>query len=167
MDSMINKIYLLIDGETHIYHIKKNIYEHDTEYDLDIFQLVLNIGDAEYKSSSNYNCMEFAIIDLQKKLPDNIQIACCQTCKHGNYCPFGDQENQIFCLINYSPKNKGDVIDIFISNKHMIPPENKFVDIMLPTNELLHWCEKFDKINDDDYYTYNNWNYYFKKHDNS
>ena len=32
-----------------------------------------------------------AFADLQKKLPDDIKIACCMTCHHGNMCPYGNR----------------------------------------------------------------------------
>jgi len=35
--------------------------------------------------------------DLQTKLPEDVKIACCMTCRHGNFCPYGNQENQLFC----------------------------------------------------------------------
>jgi hypothetical protein len=41
---------------------------------------------------------ESAIVKFQEVLPLNISIACCQSCRHGNFCPFGDCDNEIFCL---------------------------------------------------------------------
>ena len=157
MKFVLNKIRLIIDGELHIYDIKQTVYGHDDGTDTDLFRISFNLGNATYVISNN--CMEFAIISLQKQLPDNIQIVCCQTCKHGNFCPFGDEENEIFCLIGYSPKNKSDVVDIFTANMHI---EDGFADFHFPRKELLDYCKKYEKINDN-YYTYNDWNYHFKK----
>jgi hypothetical protein len=44
------------------------------------------------------NSIEYAVKYLQMELPGSIGIACCQSCRHGNFNPFGDLENEIFCL---------------------------------------------------------------------
>ena len=38
-----------------------------------------------------------AFADLQNRLPHGIKLACCMTCRHGNMCPYGNRENQLFC----------------------------------------------------------------------
>jgi len=146
------KINLLINDKNYIYNIEKLIYGKDTEYDLDIFQLQITINDVKYISSKSFDCMEYAIINLQKQLPNNIHIVCCQSCKYGNFCPYGDAENEIFCLIDYNPKDKMDVANIF--TEFWAEKE------VLQRNELLYWCEKYQKINND-YFTYNDWAYIF------
>ena len=39
------------------------------------------------------------LADLQSKLSQEIKIACCMTCQHGNMCPYGDVANQLFCKV--------------------------------------------------------------------
>ena len=40
---------------------------------------------------------EDAFADLQKKLPENVILSSCMTCRHGNMCPSGDESNRVFC----------------------------------------------------------------------
>ena len=161
MDVITKQVHLSIDGETRIQSITKTLVGYNAEYDVDIFQLALSIDGIEYTTGDSRECMEFAIIELQKQLPESIQFICCQTCKHGSYCPFGDQENEIFCFKEYQPKDKGDVIDIFASDNLAIP-DGDGDNRSLQGNELLHWCEAYERINDG-YYTYNDWNTHINK----
>jgi len=142
-------VQLIIEGKYKPCFIEKNILAYNEHEELDIIKLRVVIEGIKYNNTKEFVNMEYAIVDLQKQIPDNVQIACCQTCKHGNFCPFGDAENEIFCLINYIPKNKADVVEIFISVLES--------EVELSKNELLFWCEKYQK-NDKDYYTYNDWN---------
>jgi len=93
-------------------------------------------------------------IDIMENTPfqKNLNIACCSTCKHGNYCPLGDNDGEIFCLINYTPKDRNDVVDIYIKYSSG--------EISLPIYPLLHKCEQYEVMNDE-YYTYNDWLYLF------
>ena len=116
-----------------------------------IVRLKVIINDVEY-TTSPHSFMEFSVINLQRQLPQNIKIACCQTCRHGNFCPYGDHDNEIYCLLGYIPKDKSDVVCIF---------SHADSKIALPVNALLHWCEKYQEITDD-YYTYNDWLCYFR-----
>jgi len=158
MESDKIKNHLLVDGKLQVCEALKAINGHDDEFELDIFALSLNIEGIDYLSNRNCDNMEYAIIDLQKQLPDNIQIACCQSCKHGNFCPYGDIENEIFCLFDFNPKDKMDVVEIFNYSEYMKSPEDGGC-LRFPKKELLNYCEKYDKIDDDNYYTYNGWNY--------
>ena len=147
-------VSIMINDNHTTCNVEKIIPGKQTEFGSDIIKLKAIINEIEYISSQEFDVMEFAIIDFQKVLPKNIKIICCQTCRHGNFCRYGNDENKIFCLIDYSPKDKMDVAEIF----------SKWVQgkIDLQKNELFHCCEKYQKINND-YYTYNDWNYFFKE----
>ena len=41
-----------------------------------------------------------AFANLQKALPDGVNIQCCMTCKHGTLCPYGNIPNYILCSKN-------------------------------------------------------------------
>lgn len=151
MSEKNNCINVIVDGIYKSCYLEKIVFGHDEECDLDIIKLKAVIGDTEYITKRSFE-MEFAVINLQRILPGNAQIACCQSCRHGNYCPLGTNENEIFCLMNYNPENKNDVIDIMTSIE----------DDLLPKHELLYWCDKYDKINKN-YYVYNDWNYHFRQ----
>ena len=93
---------------------------------------------------------EYAIVKLQEVLPPNIFIACCHSCRHGNFCPFGDNDNEIFCFKDKAPKDKNDVCEFF-SDHASLGVRNK---------KLLDFCNDYNPISrNDEYYTYNDWNY--------
>ena len=54
-----------------------------------------------------------AFADLQNRLPHGINLACCMTCTHGNMCPYGNRENQLFCTKDLVISSKEDMIDLF------------------------------------------------------
>lgn len=50
-----------------------------------------------------------AFADLQRKLPQGVEIKCCLSCKHGNQCPVGDFPNELFCTKDVDIKQVGDL----------------------------------------------------------
>jgi len=144
-------IHFTIDGNNQSDFFKKGIIGYDDGTQTDIFIFEVTIDDIKY--TFHNNTMEIVIVLLQKQLPHNVKITCCQTCRHGNFCPFGDQEDEIFCLIDYSPKNKSDVVEIFIRYSEG--------DVALPSNRLLYKCENYQEVIDS-YYSYNEWLWHFK-----
>lgn len=52
---------------------------------------------------------EQAFADLAKQLPAQTYIKCCLTCRHGNFCPIGDQENELFCTQDAIITQKSDL----------------------------------------------------------
>ena len=122
------------------------------------------IFDIEYANSKNQTSMEFAVIDLQKQLPQNIKIKCCQNFRHGNFCPYGNNDDEIFCLKNYNPVDKMDVAGIF-TNDVIATNTNTVLKYPVIPHKLLHWCEKHEFISKV-YYTYNDWIYYVDERTN-
>lgn len=51
--------------------------------------------------------------DLQRQLPDSVQLACCMTCRHGNMCPYGSKVNQLFCTKDLVITSKSDMCNVF------------------------------------------------------
>lgn len=96
--------------------------------------------------SSESESTEHAILNLKQILPSNINIAGCVSCKHGNYCPYGDLDNEIFCFKDISFSNKMDVCDFFSNNSHI---ENR-------SRQLFDFCTDYKPITDE-YFTYNDW----------
>jgi hypothetical protein len=93
---------------------------------------------------------EFAIVKLQEVLPPNISIACCQSCRHGNFCPFGDCDNEIFCFKDMTPNDKSDVCEFFLGNQDSLGVRSR---------KLLGFCKDYKPICPNEYYTYNDWGY--------
>ena len=132
--------HLIIYGNKELHPIQKIILGFNERDELDVFKLKAVIDGVEYTSSKEFCEMEFAVIDLQRQLPDDFLIACCQTCEHGNFNPYGDLENEIFCLIDYRPIGKRDVCDIFVSLAAG--------DMVAVKHDLLYCCDKYGKICD-------------------
>ena len=152
MSEKNNVIRLVVDGNNdESCFIEKIILGYNEYEELDIIKLRAIIKDVEYTNSKEFTEMELAIFDLQKQLPNNMQIVCCLTCKHGTFCPYGNAENEIFCLIHHSPKDKMDVAAIFSAWAQR--------KVELQKNELLYWCDMYSKISENDY-SYTDWHYY-------
>ena len=106
------QVHVTIMGEDTICTLEKAQSSNDKESTGYKVKTRIYVGDSVYENSKEFDSMEFLIIDLQKRLPESVVLACCQTCQHGNFCPFGDNEDEIFCLHGYSPESKGDVVGI-------------------------------------------------------
>lgn len=92
-----------------------------------------------------------AFADLQGQLPDDIKIACCMTCCHGNMCPYGNYENQLFCTKDITIDSKDDMLKLFDETD---PFEERIV-------ASIDYCNDFVYQNDD-CYTYNDYLYYLR-----
>ena len=95
-----------------------------------------------------------AFADLQKKLPTNVKIQCCLTCRHGNMCPYGNKENQLFCTKDVLITSKNDVIELM---------DKKGYDSFFEREvSSIHCCDDFIYQSDDSY-TYNDYLYHLQK----
>jgi hypothetical protein len=93
-----------------------------------------------------------AFADLQNKLPHNIKLACCMTCRHGNMCPYGNTENQLFCTKDIRITSKEDMCNLFDQTD---PFEERSV-------ASIDFCDDF-VYQSDEYYTYNDYRYQLNK----
>ncbi|MBO5097191.1 MAG: hypothetical protein J6B96_02625 [Agathobacter sp.] len=93
-----------------------------------------------------------AFADLQRKLPDDIKLACCMTCCHGNMCPYGNRENELFCTKDLIITTKDDMHKLFDET-------DPFVERVVAS---LDYCNDFVYQNDD-CYTYNDYLYHLRK----
>ena len=89
-----------------------------------------------------------AFANLQKALPDGVNIQCCMTCKHGTLCPYGNIPDYILCSKNVVINDKDDVIDWL--------DKANVEDIKRSSLSL---CEQYAASNENDY-TYNDYLYY-------
>ncbi len=102
----------------------------------------------EYVGKGKDDLWLYAFVDLQKKLPKNIKIACCITCKHGNMCPFGDIPRELLCTKKLKISDKSDIVDLF---------DDK---VFYENNKTLcdSYCNDYE-LQSDNYYTYSDYNY--------
>ncbi len=100
----------------------------------------------KYWSTTPCHTWESAFASLQKSLPEGVKIKSCLTCRHGNFCPYGNKSGEIFCLKNDKPKNKLDVCDLLNGDK----------DLDQKRKEISFGCPDF-KEQSEDHYTYNDY----------
>ena len=93
-----------------------------------------------------------AFAALQNRLPQGIKLACCMTCRHGNMCPYGNRENQLFCTKDLVISSKEDMIDLFNNTD---PFAERIVS-------AIKYCEEFIYQSNHSY-TYNDFLYYLEK----
>lgn len=107
---------------------------------------------AEYKGFGTDYLWTDTLADLEAKLPNDVKIACCMTCRHGNMCPYGNSENKLFCTKDICINSKEDMCNLFDQTD---PFEERCV-------ASFDYCEDFICQNDD-YYTYSDYLYQLKE----
>ncbi len=143
MKEKIFHVNYIIDGILSVIPTKM-IFEQLNEDEIQSIHFELDLGNRQFVSNSS-DVTELAIVNFQQILPSNINIACCESCRHGNFCPFGDNDNEVFCFKDLSFSNKMDVCDFFNNNY----PEDRI-------RKLLDYCTDYKSITNE-YYTYNDW----------
>lgn len=98
----------------------------------------------EYQGSGTDYLWVDTFVDLQRKLPDDVKIACCMTCQHGNMCPYGNATNELYCTKGLLFNNKMDVCNLFDSTE--VYSQMKVFSY--------NYCDNF-VYQSDKYYTYN------------
>ncbi len=126
-------------------------YDNSDVADIPI-KINLTYNNTLYQGSGNDYLWVDAFADLQRKLPNDIKIACCITCRHGNMCPYGNMENQLFCTKDLTISSKEDMLNLFDQTD---PFEERVV-------ASLDYCEDF-VYQSDDCYTYSDYLYQLSK----
>ncbi|GAA0180860.1 hypothetical protein SH2C18_34800 [Clostridium sediminicola] len=125
----------------------KVIYQQSNKNEIQNIHYEINFENHRFISNASDDT-EFAIINLQRVIPPNISIACCQSCRHGNFCPYGDNDNEIFCLKNMIFNNKSEICKIFTEDYDVLRKRSR---------KLLDFCTDYKPISHNVYYTYNDW----------
>lgn len=114
-------------------------YQFDEDNDLVKVELVVEENIIEVAG----DCAESVFRKLSSKLSNKYRIHSCYACRYGNFCPYGDQDNQIFCINDFEPKCKEDVLFIFQDEEEMKKRSRTLFDV----------CSGFKPCSDD-YWTY-------------
>ena len=109
-------------------------------------QITLLYDGVEYKGTGTEYLWTDTLADLQTRLPENVIITCCMTCRHGNMCPYGNAENQLFCTKDLKITSKEDMCNLF---DQADPFEERVV-------ASLDYCDDFI-YQSGDFYTYNDY----------
>ena len=115
-------------------------------------QITLLYDGVEYKGTGTDYLWTDTLADLEVKLPEDVKIACCMTCRHGNMCPYGNVENELFCTKDLKIASKEDMCNLFDQTD---PFEERGV-------ASLDYCDDFI-YQSDDCYTYNDYLYQLNK----
>lgn len=89
------------------------------------------------------DCTENVFKVLSQKLSDRYEIHSCYTCRYGNFCPYGDRNNEIFCIKDFEPKCKEDILFIF----------DDVLEMKKRSRTLFDVCSEFDSC-DEHYWRY-------------
>jgi len=100
-------------------------YQFDEHKDLAKVKLVVDENIIEVSS----DCAESVFRKLSRILSDRYEIHSCYTCRYGNFCPYGDRENEIFCINDFAPKSKEDILFIFQDRAEMDKRSHTLFDI--------------------------------------
>ncbi len=87
---------------------------------------------------------EDALILLEKNLPHGWHIRACLSCRYGNFCPTGNEDNEIFCVTDFTPRNPRDLWPI---TEDEAQRQNR-------RRTLFHHCSHYAPLTGG-YYTYN------------
>ena len=112
--------------------------EFDEDTEIDRFSTLIDGEKIELTGNT-----ESIFMELSKILKDKYKIHSCYTCRFGNFSPFGDQDNEIFCIDDFEPKSKSDLFFLYEDAE-----ERK-----KRCRTLFEVCEKFQPCSDD-YWTY-------------
>ena len=52
---------------------------------------------------------EQVLLALAKNLPEGWRIKSCLSCRYGNFCPVGNDDNELFCVTDFEPKSPRDL----------------------------------------------------------
>ncbi|MBO5914155.1 MAG: hypothetical protein J6Q72_02305 [Clostridia bacterium] len=92
-----------------------------------------------------------AFADLQKKLPNNVKIQCCLTCRHGNMCPVGNEPGKLFCTKDAVITQKSDLYFYTEDEKERASRSRDCTDV----------CENYQEQTNE-YFTYNDYLLHFE-----
>ena len=115
-------------------------------------EITLYYNGNEYRGNGTDYLWTDTLADLEMKLPTDVKLACCMTCRHGNMCPYGNTENQLFCTKDIRITSKEDMCNLFDRTN---PFEERSV-------ASFDFCDAF-VYQIDEYYTYNDYLYQLNK----
>ena len=110
--------------------------------------ITLTYDGKNYWSDAICHTWEEAFAALQRGLPEGVKVKCCLTCRHGNFCPYGNKSGEIFCLKNDKPKNKLDVCDLLNGDK----------DLNAKRKDISFVCPEYSEASEE-HYAYNDYLY--------
>ena len=106
----------------------------------------IKYGETEFWGHGNEYLWVDAFAELQKKLPDNVKLQCCLTCRHGNMCPVGNTPGELFCTKDLIITKKSDLFFYTEDENERAKRLRDYTDV----------CEEYQEQTEE-YYTYNDY----------
>ncbi len=100
-------------------------YQFDEDNDLAKVKLIMDENIIEVSG----DCAESVFRKLSKVLSDRYEIYSCYTCRYGNFCPYGDQDNEIFCVNDFELKCKEDLLPIMEDGEELEKRHRTLFDV--------------------------------------
>lgn len=114
-------------------------YQHDEDNDISIAKVFLDNETIEISDCDT----EMIFRKLSELLKNKYEIYSCFTCRYGHFCPYGDCDNEIFCVNDFDPKCKNDLLPIMQNSE----------ELSLRLRTLFDICDKHKPCSAD-YWTY-------------
>ena len=125
--------------DVHILSQSEFVYD-----DRSLVRVTLPYEGSDYQGVGSDYLWVDAFVDLQRKLPENVSLKCCLTCRHGNMCPVGNAPGEVFCTKDVVIKSKKDSLYYTDDENERKNRSRFYTDI----------CENY-KEQIEEFYTYN------------
>jgi len=118
----------------------------------DQMQTTISVTIQGQKMSFAAETTEEVLIQFAKSLPLGWNIKSCLSCRYGHFCPVGNDDNELFCVTEFEPKEIRDLWHVTEDDGE----RNK------RHKNLFHLCNQY-LPQSDDYFTYNDYYLNMKK----
>ena len=111
----------------------------------------INYNDMKYFGDGKDYLWVDAFADLQKKLPIDVKIKCCLTCRYGNMNIYGNKPGEVLCMQDINVTKPEDMWQYMSDWDEIEKRSRDYTDV----------CENY-REQSNDYYTYSDYPYYFE-----
>ena len=116
-DITVNAVYTILHDPDHSKYVENPNGEDYVLYDVKEASVQVEWDGQIFRGHCTDELYtEKALRTLAETLPEGIKLKSCLTCRHGNFCPFGSNDNEIFCVSDFRPTKKTDLDFIFLAD---------------------------------------------------
>ena len=125
--------------------------DHVEDTDPILFSIGTRFEGKEYWGRGKNDSGIEAFANLQKQLPEGVELKFCLSCRYGNQCPFSNNFDFLYCMKDVIVKDKMDIVS------HIEDAVEEARRSRCATDVCSDWERQCD-----DYYVYSDYPYYFK-----
>ena len=122
-----------ITTEAHyiIYYDSDKLYsvEDVNEIDLEKLSVGIKYTGQYYWGRGKESSGQDAFADIQRHLPDGVELKCCLSCRHGHQSPFSNKFDQLYCMKDVVITNKKDLCPHVTDDTEMNARSRHYTDI--------------------------------------